>query len=219
MRSRFSVLFCFCLAVTPLWAQGQEAALPCGVAIRVTDVDGRFVPHKVKSFLKDRKTEFKSAFRGLEAKVPCGTYYFQVERSDVSSAHGVLAGKVELDHWQHSIWLQTDPNLLIGKEGAIAMDSLFDVPFDQKGLIERVPERDDLWLSLHGIADSYRVEAKVNRQGEFGLIRSLRGDFVLILFAGEQVLHTQVVDMRGGVKRGEPLRIRLEEKSGLGVLK
>lgn len=218
MKSSFSVIFCVALAVSQLGAQGPEAPLRCGIAIRVTDLYGRFVPHKVKSFLNDRKVEFKVAFNGLEAKVPCGTYYYQVERSDVSSAYGVLEGKVELDHWQHSIWLQTDPNLLIGKDGVFAADSLFDVPFDQKGIIDRVPERDDLWLSLHRIADSHRVEAKVNRKGEFALIRSLRGAFVLILFAGEQVLHTQVVEMRGVAKRGEPLRIRLEEKSGLGVL-
>jgi hypothetical protein len=145
----------------------------------------------------------------LQAEVPCGSYSYEVERSDVSSEHGVLRGKVELDHWQHSLWLQTDPNLIIGKEGALALASLFDVPFDQKGQLEGAPERDDLWLSLLGTTDKQRVDARVNRKGEFALTWRRRGAFVLVLYGGEEVLHTQVVELRSREKRGETVRIRL----------
>src|SRR5262245_62137892 len=98
-------------------AFGEEPTRFCAVTFRVITRTGEPVPYRVR-LLNDRMNrDYTGNFQQLTARVPCGSYTYELIRSDVETPHGRLLGKLEIRDPEEWHTLVTDQNLLITEKG------------------------------------------------------------------------------------------------------
>src|SRR5436305_1034303 len=110
------------VAVLPFLSQAY--ARECGLSIAV--LDSRTIsemPYRIYSFKSRVGGDEAGRFKNRKADgLACGTYTYELRRSDVETSLGAIRGQIVLSDSRQHLTLEADPNLLITKEGALVGD-------------------------------------------------------------------------------------------------
>ena len=190
------------------------------IVFRVVDEFGKSVPYKLEGFVSSAGRDFKGSFTRLEASdLPFGTYAYTLGRADVVTDLGKITGRVDLLLPEQYVTLTADPALMIGADGAFAVDRAIPTDFVLRGQIRPVPMGESpVWVRLQAAFGSTVAEARVTSSGEFRIYRYLVGAFTLSVVREGEFLHVEPVVFPGDLKP-QLLSIRLEQPPRLRTVR
>ncbi|MBY0505908.1 MAG: hypothetical protein K2X03_18470 [Bryobacteraceae bacterium] len=187
----------------------QPSPQMCVVTIRVVDVAGKPLPHRVATFRDIRGRDFASNFTGLRGPVPCDLQYydFTVTRSDVNNPYSNLSSRMWANQPENWITVQTSPTTIIVGDRAGAVSYRFPDNYVLRGRITPVPD-DRLWIQIRSAVGPGLTETEVDETGEFRIYRGFwQGPYVLTVMNTQgKILYSSALEVEN-MAPSEPLSI------------
>lgn len=170
----------------------------CGLRFIALNHDGTVPAYKVSYFKGPQPKSISSAFEGLRiTDIPCGSYSYELERSDVKSDHGHLSGQVVLRDPNQWLTLHTDPNLSIGQGGVIFSDKMPPVRHRLTGRISSLPQdRPPTWARLFKLYGTETRETELSNTGIFEFAEAPDGRYGLLVLQPKGVIKTFWLDIK-----------------------
>jgi hypothetical protein len=196
-----------CVEVTAQTKNEREAV----VTFIVTDYFGKQLTYRCTSF-KDNRSEadFAKRFDALVGKrIPYGRYHFVLSRVDVVSANSELTGDITVNG--PSIFRSLSHSGLVvssgGHEGYIEFSR---PPYAITGRITHSSDSArPLWVRLQPLYREFKLEAKVEANGEFRFDDYIIGACLLLVFDDKQLIATKQLVLQIPPSK-EPIEVNLE---------
>ena len=185
-------------------------ARDCGVTIRVVDEMGAPVPYRVSSFKSAEGRDEVPSFSSLSAdKLLCGTYNYELSRSDVSTSYGRISGKTVIEDRHQVLTLAADPSLLITTHGVVSLDRRRGT-YTVTGTVTNLPAESGVtWIRLIELPTSRFREVEVGADGSFEIYAPNPGEYVILVLQQGRMLASQYVVIRGRPIPPPPITIRV----------
>jgi hypothetical protein len=204
------LLGCFkfgCVEVTAQTKSEREAV----VTFIVTDYFGKQLTYRCTSFKDNRsKTDFAKRFDALVGRrIPYGGYHFVLSRADVISANSELTGDITVNG--PSVLRSLSHSGLVVSSGGHEGYIEFSRPsYAITGKITNSLESTRLlWVRLQPLYREFKLEAKVEANGEFRFDDYIIGASLLLVFDDKQLIATKYLVLQIPPSK-EPIEVNLE---------
>lgn len=179
----------------------------CRLSFRVTDISGETQEYKLAALDSAKGKSYLTSMKSLTGRVPCGVYYYVLDRIGKEWKIGSFRGSIEVKD-SLAIWHVSNPNEWCAQDGCFSSSRL---PASFAGRIFPAPEKnaEPHWVSVRGIAWDLRLDASVGENGSFTLPDRPRGVASIYVFRGAKVVHHRIVDF-GVDGKTPPLVLQLE---------
>lgn len=192
--------FLFLLALT---TYAQDA---CEVHLRFVTPRGTLVLYKITQFLGSHGKDEKAKFQDGHAAVPCGHYFYVVQRTDIDVPGTNIRGEIKLMKALTAQTLIADHVLMedkaTGKVHMLAIDGFAPIGPRITASIGSSSLQQADWFVITSLLEDRRTEGPVRPDASFLSYDDLRGIANLTLFHKSKVIHTETVEITD-----RPLRI------------
>jgi hypothetical protein len=177
-------------------AQSRVRPSVATVRFNVIDCFGRRLDYKTEKFIRSEDSvDFSKRFTGLGGReIPFGDYRYVLER--VLPPANRLSGRVSISHNKEWITICMDSvtALIDGQEAAVDFQPSGRVSL--KGRVSPVPQSlDPTWIKLQSLYTRNATEAEVTSTGTFEFSEPLHGDYLVLVFSGNRLLHAEPISI------------------------
>jgi len=192
LKSSLAASFLFSLAFAAVFCSRADGR-DCGLSISVLGEADSVVPYRIQSFKSTAGQDVTTRFRGLRAEMlPCGTYTYELSRSDVGSTAGQMSGVVVVEDMHQRLTLKADRTLMISPQGVFAIDRTRSTSYVLRGVLKNLPAgTGPTWIRFITIAANSAREVEVNDDGTFELYSPLPDAYAVLVFQPGRLLAAQ----------------------------